>query len=101
MRKKEAIEYLLTRMSDDNMIVGIDLNKIVNREIEPELNEALRVLNFTMTPNGVVFNNDKRGFLPSLMAGMFNKRADVKDDMLNNQRKLAEVNRELSERGIN
>lgn len=79
MTPKEAAEYLMSKMNDDNIIFDISIEKLLHQKQDEKILEACRVLNFSMTANGVLYDNSKRGIFPSLVDEMFIKRKENKD----------------------
>lgn len=49
--------------------------------------EIVQKSNLSLTPNGVLYNNDKRGFLPKLMQKMYDDRVISKKEMLKYKQK--------------
>jgi DNA polymerase elongation subunit (family B) len=54
--------------------------------------------NATLCGNGVMFKTDQVGFVPTLAEMMFDKRKEAKDIMLDWQKKLEKINKELETR---
>jgi len=51
--------------------------------------EACQQHGYSLTPNGVLYDNSKKGFLPKLMQGMYDDRVQYKKEMLKcKQRKI-------------
>jgi DNA polymerase elongation subunit (family B) len=56
----------------------ITIDRLLNEEADLSL---LNKYNVSMTPNGIFFSKEKKGFLPELIADMFNKRQAAKATM--------------------
>ena len=50
--------------------------------------EACQNFGYSLTPNGVLYDNKKRGFLPKLMQGMYDERVISKKEMLKCKQEL-------------
>lgn len=61
------------------MAQNINVETLYDRKIDTS---ALSALNVTLTANGHLFQKDRRGFLPKIIAGMFEKRQIAKKKML-------------------
>ena len=66
-----------TLVDTDRVDTSVDelLEKRTNTEI-------VQQSNLSLTPNGVLYNNEKRGFLPKLMQNMYDERVISKKEML-------------------
>ena len=53
---------------------------------------VLQQSNLTVCPSGVLFNKDKRGFLPTLMQRMYDDRKKYKKEMLKTKQELLDGN---------
>jgi DNA polymerase elongation subunit (family B) len=63
------------------------------------LNEA-KELNCSIAANGTLYTNEKRGFLPELMDKMYKERKLNKDLMIDAEKKLEAVRKEIERRGL-
>jgi len=75
----------------------INVDAIVKKTVDTS---KLKELGVTLTPNGQLFNIQKDGFLPVLMKRMFNDRKMYKNKMLECERELQEVKKEMTKRGL-
>lgn len=62
--------------------------------------DKLRDINCSLTPNGQFFRRDKMGFMPEMIEKMFADRKAYKNKMLEAQKELEEIERELERRGL-
>ena len=56
--------------------------------------------NLSVAANGVMFRKDFKGFMNELMETLYEERKDFKKKMLEEERKLQEIQKELSKRGL-
>lgn len=97
MNKKEAIEYLLSCMNEqENIIMGVSQNSILSKKIDSRLFEACKILNFSLGANGTLYSNDQIGFLPELAEKMYAERSQYKKQMIECQKKLEKLGPEPS-----
>lgn len=66
---------------------NVSIDKILNKEFTVNSEYS----NYTICPNGSMYNKEKQGFLPKIMEKMFNERSVYKKKMLHCQ-SLNEVN---------
>ena len=59
MNKKEAIQYLLDNMNENSVLININIDNILNNKIDPKIIECCKLLNFTICPNGTLYDNNK------------------------------------------
>lgn len=62
--------------------------------------DIAKQLNASMTANGTMYSNEKRGFLPNLMDKMYGERKIYKDKMIEAKKKLEAINLELNKRDL-
>ena len=81
-------------ISPDTFVEGeyqdVSLDKIIDGEIEAPQEMCL-------TANGYYYRKDAQGFLPEMMELMYNERVQYKKKMIEAQKELEEVNRQLSQ----
>lgn len=81
-------------ISPDTFVEGeyqdVSLDKIIDGEIEAPQEMCL-------TANGYYYRKDAQGFLPEMMELMYNERVLYKQKMIEAQKELEEVNRQLKE----
>lgn len=82
MDRKQAATVLLKAMNDDGLIRGVTIDNLLDRDVDNEIIEACRVLNFSICANGSLYKNDHIGFLPALVEGLFAKRLEYKRKMI-------------------
>jgi len=80
--------------------VGMEDNITIERMLDKAMGEALETKlednNYTITPNGALFNKNKVGFLSELMETMYNDRSTWKKRMIEAKKKYEEApSREL------
>lgn len=63
----------------ENERIDTDVDKLLNQETDLTI---LKRSNMTVCPSGVMFNKDKKGFLPKLMQNMYDDRVQYKKKML-------------------
>jgi DNA polymerase elongation subunit (family B) len=73
----------------------VTVDKILNQELTFELYK-----DYAVCPNGAMFRKDVRGFLPELMDKMYNDRVIFKKKMIEEKKKLEEIESEMRRRGI-
>lgn len=80
-------ETLIENPPDELRVLGAkaSVDSLLNKELDLSL---LEKYNVTMTPNGVFFRKDIRGFLPVLIEEMFNTRSEAKNEMIEAQKAL-------------
>ena len=64
-------------MKSEQTVPGMSVDKLLNKEVDTSVLD-----NVTMTPNGALFNTNKQGFLPEIMAKMYEDRVKYKQYML-------------------
>ncbi len=64
-------------MKSEKTVPGMSVDKLLNKEVDTKV-----LNNVTMTPNGALFNTKKQGFLPEIMAKMYEDRVKYKQYML-------------------
>ena len=60
---------------------------------------CLRVLSVCVSPNKQVFRSDQMGFLPEILASMYERRTVAKDRMIESQKLMEHIDAELRARG--
>lgn len=81
----------------------INIDDILNKNKSSETFKCFDIakqMNASITANGTLYSNEKRGFLPDLMDKMYGERKMFKDKMIESKKKLEEINAELSKRGL-
>jgi DNA polymerase elongation subunit (family B) len=73
----------------------VNVDKILNESIDFDLYKDKCVC-----ANGAMFRKDKRGFLPELMEKIYDERVVFKKKMLEEERKLEQIENEMKRRGI-
>ena len=64
-------------MKSEKTVPGMSVDKLLNQEVDTSILDTV-----TMTPNGALFRTDKQGFLPEIMAKMYEDRVKYKQYML-------------------
>ncbi len=64
-------------MKSEKTVPGMNVDKLLNKEVDTKPLD-----NVTMTPNGALFKTNRQGFLPEIMAKMYNDRVKYKRYML-------------------
>ena len=80
-----------------------NIDDILNKNKSSETFKCFDIakqMNASITANGTLYSNEKRGFLPDLMDKMYGERKMFKDKMIESKKKLEEINAELSKRGL-
>jgi DNA polymerase elongation subunit (family B) len=81
-------------VSPDTFIEGdyqdVSVDKIIERDVEAPMDRCL-------SANGFYYDKSKQGFLPEMMELMYNERVLYKQKMIEAQKELEEVNRQLKE----
>ena len=75
-------------MKSEQTVPGMSVDKLLNKEVDTSVLD-----NVTMTPNGALFNTNKQGFLPEIMAKMYEDRVKYKQYMLEAKQKLCKYKR--------
>lgn len=91
MDKSEAIKYLYDNMNDDSILIGVTPNDVLNNNIDPKLIECCRVLNFSLCPNGTVYDKSKQSFMGNITETMYEDRKKYKNAMLDANKKYEET----------
>ena len=73
----------------------IDVDNLLDEKIDTSL---LKQHNITLTPNGQFFRKDKQGFLAKMMEDMYKERAVYKKKMIEEMKRLQEIEKELDKR---
>jgi DNA polymerase elongation subunit (family B) len=73
----------------------IGVSGLLNKEFDTS---TWKEKDITVTPNGSVYRRDKQGFLPKLMEKMYNDRVRYKKKLLDTQKELILVEKEISRR---
>jgi DNA polymerase elongation subunit (family B) len=71
------------------------VEKIFNREINFEMYK-----DYAVCPNGAMYRKDIRGFLPEIMEKIYKERTVYKKKMLDEKKKLEEIENEMNRRKI-
>ena len=79
----------------DEKYAGVEVDKLLNREIIIENIEGKCVC-----ANGCMYDTTKRGIFPELVEKIFNDRQYFKREMLNEEKKLEEIENEMKRRKI-
>ena len=66
---------------------GVTIERMLDRGMGDELERRLKESNYTMTPNGAIFNKKDVGFLAELMETMYNDRSAWKKRMIEAKKK--------------
>ena len=64
-------------MKSEKTVPGMSVDKLLKKEVDTKVLD-----NVTMTPNGALFSTKKQGFLPEIMAKMYEDRVRYKQYML-------------------
>ena len=64
-------------MKSEKTVPGMSVDKLLKKEVDTKVLD-----NVTMTPNGALFSTKKQGFLPEIMAKMYEDRVRYKRYML-------------------
>ena len=64
-------------MKSEKTVPGMSVDKLLKKEVDTKV-----LNNVTMTPNGALFSTKKQGFLPEIMAKMYEDRVKYKQYML-------------------
>jgi DNA polymerase elongation subunit (family B) len=73
----------------------VTVDKILNQELTFELYK-----DYAVCANGAMYRKDVRGFLPELMDKMYQDRVIFKNKMIEEKKKLEEIESEMRKRGI-
>jgi DNA polymerase elongation subunit (family B) len=84
-----------TLLLDEHHTVTVDA--LVEKKLDLSFLESSES---SMTANGHTFSKDKQGFLPALMAWMFDQRKEYKKTMITAEKQLEKINGELTRRNI-
>ena len=82
------INYFLNRMNLRGVMDIIKVDDILNHNIDPYILELCKKFNFTLAPNGVLYNNKEQGFLPQIMERLFQKRKDYKTEQIRLEKEM-------------
>jgi len=73
----------------------VNVEKILKKDLSFE-----NYKDYAICPNGAMYRKDFRGFLPELMEKMYEERKIFKRKMLEEKKKLEEIESEINRRGI-
>lgn len=79
----------------DERCPNVSVDKILNQTTNFELYK-----DYAVCPNGAMYKKNVRGILPELMEKMYNERVIFKKKMIEEKKKLEEIESELIKRGI-
>lgn len=96
MSRGEILEELEALKQVRELSAKVNADKILNKELDFE---PLRKVNLTMTANGALYRR-VNGMLPELMEKMYNDRVIFKKKMIEEKKKLEEIESEMRRRGI-
>jgi len=96
MSREEIVEELDALKQVRELSTKASVDKLLNRELNLE---PLQKVNLTMTANGALYRRAK-GFLPELMEKMYNDRVIFKEKMIEEKKKLEQIESEMRRRGI-
>jgi DNA polymerase elongation subunit (family B) len=74
---------------------NVSVERILNQEINFEMYK-----DYAVCPNGAMYRKDVRGFLPELMEKIYKERTVYKKKMLDEKKKLEEIETEMKRRKI-
>lgn len=93
------INYLLNRMNLRGEIGKVKVNNVLDNSVDPYILELCKKFNFTLSPNGVLYNNKEQGFLPQIMERLFKKRKEYKNEQIRLEKEMeGETNPDILER---
>jgi len=91
------MQYNISPETILNKRLTVDINDLVSKQFD---NSYLTDKKITMTANGQLFSTEKQGFLPELMAWMFEQRLAYKKKMKTAEIALEEIEKEMRNRGL-
>lgn len=94
----DAADTLLSNMNGDR--VRIDVDTILKDGVPENIQKAAKYLNLGVAANGHLFNNRKQGFLSFLMEDVYVKRKQMKNKMIDAEKKLELIKAEMHKRGL-
>jgi DNA polymerase elongation subunit (family B) len=74
---------------------NVSVEKILNKEINFEMYK-----DYAICANGAMYRKDIRGFLPELMEKIYDERVIFKKKMIEEEKKLEEIETEMKRRGL-
>lgn len=89
----QSLQNLLPYLNKNNVDLILNKTNKIDRK-------SLQTINCGISANGVLFNNNIRGFLPELMDKMYKDRKMFKNKMIESKKMLEEINAELKRRGL-
>jgi DNA polymerase elongation subunit (family B) len=79
----------------EDRVPNVSVDKIIRKEVDfGDLTDKC------VTANGCTYRKDFRGFLPELMEKIFKERSLYKEKMLEEKRRLEEIETEMKQRGL-
>lgn len=87
MTRKEALELLVSRTSDNGVARDMDIDRTIEGDYA-DIFEACSILGLSITANGSLYKTDKRGFLPTIMREIFDRRNIFKKAMIEAEKAL-------------
>jgi DNA polymerase elongation subunit (family B) len=85
-------------ISPETLIKEKNDDMTVDSVVESSFNLKPEHLNNAVCANGSMYRKDFKGFLPKIMEEMFNERSKFKKKMIESQKVLEEINKELNKR---
>ena len=75
----ETKEGVIQNWNQECLLKNTATEVIFNRQTIPDVKQWLTSNNYSVTSNGAVYRNDKRGFLPTILEKWFSERVIFKD----------------------
>ena len=94
-KKIDAIDVLLEHWDDysEKLELNMSTDDFVSSRIYP-CKDEIKLLNFSLTPNGAVFNNDSPSVLNHMITKLYNNRKNQKIKMLEWEQKVVDLQNE-------
>lgn len=91
-KKIDAIDVLLSYWDDysEKLELGMSVDDFVDAKPYP-CKDEIKLLNFSLTPNGAVFNNDAPSVLNHMITQLYNNRKSQKNKMLEWEQKVVDI----------
>lgn len=100
MQKKDAIQYLLSKMNENSVLIDVTPEKILEGTVDVKILECCKVLNFSLCPNGTIYTNDKQSFMSMITEKMYDDRKKYKIKMIESKKSYEKTKNKEDEYNI-
>ena len=94
MNKKDAIKYLIDNMDENSKLKNVSVNNCLNKNIDEKILKCIKLLNYSLTANGTLYNNNIKGFMNDIIEKNYNDRKKYREIMNINKKRYQETGSE-------